>query len=200
MLSSNTNTPTRHSQGPNAGPPLKLGSWQKTETLLGLLNRRKKKHWPKPRKDRACWEARKHMEKQERTKSSLCSWSQTEISAEGLQWELKQHRSNALKTGPCSINGTKAQYMLLFRERESKGQGQPQAREWGSKELVSHWQYMVSVTHQGELTEQQRKRSKGRAWHFSYKTGGAGISGHGSPWVPPQPWSFEGSVLWRFFW
>lgn len=52
----------------------------------------------------------------------------------------------------------------------SHKQGNEAVKSW-----CSHWQYLVSlqteaaVTHQGELIEQQRKNSKGRAWHFSYK-------------------------------
>lgn len=158
------------------------------------------------------------MEKWEKNKSSLCSWSPTEISEEGFQWDFKKNHSNVIQSGPKKLTQWMTHTHNIWGccgEEEGVAAITRGTRQWKAG-AFSRWQVHGITANTScsdsswwiHRTLKKEKNSKGSAWYSGYKMRQAGTSGQGPPWISINPvfralstWdfseSFPISCIWR---
>lgn len=148
------------------------------------------------------------MEKWEKNKSSLCSWSPTEISEEGFQWDSKKNHSNVLQSGPKKLTQWMTHTHNIWGccgEEEGVAAITRGTRQWKAGSFF-RWQVHGITANTScsdsswwiHRTLKKEKNSKGNAWYSGYKMRQAGTSGQGPPWISINP-VFRALSTWDFF-
>lgn len=147
------------------------------------------------------------MEKWEKNKSSLCSWSPTEISEEGFQWDSKKNHSNVLQSGPKKLTQWMTHTHNIWGccgEEEGVAAITRGTRQWKAGSFF-RWQVHGITANTScsdsswwiHRTLKKEKNSKGNAWYSGYKMRQAGTSGQGPPWISINP-VFRALSTWDF--